>query len=46
MKLIDYDKYDEMRSQRGIVVEAVLSAICTGFFLGVSLIGAIERRDA
>jgi hypothetical protein len=46
VKLVNYDEYNEKRSPRSIVVDAVMNATGTGLFLGVLFIGAIERRDA
>ena len=40
MKLVDYDKYNETRSPRSIVLNVVVEATLTGVFLGIALAGA------
>jgi hypothetical protein len=45
MKLIDYDKYTKKSSPRATIVNAVISALVAGFFLGSALIDAVLGRD-
>jgi len=45
MKLIDYDKYKSKWSPRATIALAVVDALATGLFLGLSLIEAVRGSD-
>ena len=45
MKVIDYDKYNQRWSPRATVLLLVVESVCTGLFLGWSLIEAVRGRD-
>ncbi len=45
MKLIDYDKYAKKSTPRATVLNAVISAMVAGFFLGSALIYAVLGHD-